>query len=468
MLIIVHTFLIAAFGKLHPLMVHFPIALLMVFAFWDLLQLKKPHSIWGFSLLSLGAISSIFSVLMGFALEDGGGFDFELIENHEHFGLYLTFVSLVFSGLYYWQWKRFGKKVLAIHLPFNLAILSLLAVTGHYGGALTRGEAYLTVRDFIPAEKLVFSEEQKPLEMKTAVIYRDLIQPMFTQRCVQCHQPANAKGGLIMSNYQDLLVTGGKDGAVIVPNNAEGSMIVQRVLLPEDHRLRMPTGGAKGFSKQEITLLKWWINTGASDTLKLINANPSAEVKAVLQALIPPQDQLGSLSELKLVPPAEQLIQQAKAAGWVLNPLTEKALFFEARWPSEIKASSHLWQAILPLKEHIVWLNLSSCNDTDGFQYLEKFNNLCQLNLAKSSVTDANLKGLKNMKHLQVLNLAQTQVTKAGISELKALSSLQKLYLWSTPVENEASEILAQDIIVQEPRLKHIPFDSSLLKPRKI
>jgi hypothetical protein len=56
------------------------------------------------------------------------------------------------------------------------------------------------------------------------------------------------------------------------------------------------------------------------------------------------------------------------------------------------------------------------------------------VDFSRTQVTDAALKELKELKHLQTLDLGGTVVTDAGLKELKELKSLQKLNLTDTKV----------------------------------
>ena len=56
------------------------------------------------------------------------------------------------------------------------------------------------------------------------------------------------------------------------------------------------------------------------------------------------------------------------------------------------------------------------------------------VDLRSTLTTDADLKVLKECKHLQVLDLGVTQVTDAGLKELKELRQLQELDLSGTKV----------------------------------
>lgn len=80
--------------------------------------------------------------------------------------------------------------------------------------------------------------------------------------------------------------------------------------------------------------------------------------------------------------------------------------------------------------KHLQTLDLSGTNVTDaGLEELAEFTQLQTLHLDGTSVTDAGLKELAGLNHLQTLGLAETGVTGAGLKELSGLTELQHLYL---------------------------------------
>src|SRR5262245_62445988 len=74
------------------------------------------------------------------------------------------------------------------------------------------------------------------------------------------------------------------------------------------------------------------------------------------------------------------------------------------------------------------------------------------VDLRSTLTTDADLKVLKECKHLQVLDLGVTQVTDAGLKALKELRQLQKLDLTFTKVTDAGLKELKELRQLQEDR----------------
>jgi len=78
------------------------------------------------------------------------------------------------------------------------------------------------------------------------------VGPIFAAKCLQCHGDL-ASGGLVLSTYADAL-KGGKDGPVIVPNDAANSKLF----------IIQSAGGHLGqLSAEELAIIKAWIEAGA-------------------------------------------------------------------------------------------------------------------------------------------------------------------------------------------------------------
>ena len=148
---------------LHPIVVHFPIAFLTLYAVLELLSVRrlieKPY--WfpiKAILVILGALGAVAALLTG----EGAihfGENIPLIEAHERFATASVILSLLISIIHLVAW--FGRDKLQIlawrllgnrgaMIPLALAMLATITITGGLGGAIVYGT------DFDPLMKPIF------------------------------------------------------------------------------------------------------------------------------------------------------------------------------------------------------------------------------------------------------------------------------------------------------------------------
>lgn len=105
----------------------------------------------------------------------------------------------------------------------------------------------------VPAE----SPTTEPVA-STGVSFANDIVPILQSRCLNCHGGDRIQEGLSVRTYGELL--GGSDnGPVIIPGNAEASLLVELVTAQ-----KMPKRGPK-LTPPQVQLIVDWINQGALD-----------------------------------------------------------------------------------------------------------------------------------------------------------------------------------------------------------
>ncbi len=82
------------------------------------------------------------------------------------------------------------------------------------------------------------------------------VAPIFRKYCLGCHNSQEAQGGLVLESHAQAL-HGGEHGAIVVAGNAEKSRLI--LVLEKRIEPAMPPEGNKGPSKDEISVLKAWI-----------------------------------------------------------------------------------------------------------------------------------------------------------------------------------------------------------------
>ena len=185
-------------GRFHPMVVHFPIVLIMIPL---LLESLRKWKNWEFIhklmplFLGLAIGSAAFSAFAGYLLYGSGEYGGEIIRNHLWAGVA---VAIGTNFAFFVYQKRFNK----IFLPLLILINLLLIYTGHLGGSLTHGEEYLT--EHLPK----FTASKAPIEAKPIEelnVFDDIVMAIFDAKCLSCHNERKSKGKFIMTSFEDLL-----------------------------------------------------------------------------------------------------------------------------------------------------------------------------------------------------------------------------------------------------------------------
>ncbi len=129
---------------IHPMIVHFPIALLIIGFLFDItgLFIKRNFFSWaGFSLLILGGLGIVAALLSGNLAGSGiaeEGMLKQALETHKNAALitvWLVIATVVFRSLLVLFKKYTGLLRVAAFALFLISVLSI-ARTGYYGGEL--------------------------------------------------------------------------------------------------------------------------------------------------------------------------------------------------------------------------------------------------------------------------------------------------------------------------------------------
>jgi hypothetical protein len=268
-------------GRFHTLLVHLPIGLLLGVATAELLTRfpkLRPRVDAAMDLaLPFLVVAAVGAFSLGVLLARGGGYPPKLVGLHRAF----TLAAVIGTAGCLVAWAtRIQADGNERRLPFRItlgATVGLLTIGAHFGGSLTHGDAYLThfapgfVQDLLgvrapPAVEPVAADPgAEPLVFASAVL------PLLRRACVECHGPDKAKGGLRLDSLAAIM-KGGDDGPVVQPGHGATSSLVKNLLLPAADDDHMPPAEKPQPTSGEIDLLRWWIDRGANDTLKVRDA----------------------------------------------------------------------------------------------------------------------------------------------------------------------------------------------------
>ena len=461
----------ALFGRLHPLVLHFPIGLLFGALLMELLVARGQVTRGAQAiLLWCAALSAVVASASGWVLSHEEGYGGELLERHEQLGIAVA-VTAVLAALVHRFGARSGSRtVLWVYQILLGAACVALVLGGHLGAKLTHGEDWLEgprereqhavtqvpssgSAGLQPGSELLpllssskdgeREEEEEPgwsqaLPGEQPDAYAEVIAPIFKQRCASCHGPTKKKGGLRLDT-RDGLLAGGEDGAVLVPGDPMASLLFQRVSLPIEHEDHMPPEGKPQPTPEELAALEAWIAAGApfgaAATAPPSQETPTPagseqqpapeEVPAPAKSAGPPSDALGALERAlvhheRVDPGLEELRIDVAAVAAAFGDAEVRALLVPlAPWTAELVLAR-------------------SAVDDAALTELARFPVLRLLDLRATHVSVAGLAALAGHAALEELNLAQTRLGDAAVEVLLGLPRLRRVGLWNAGLSPEA------------------------------
>ncbi|MBO0938168.1 ribonuclease inhibitor [Fibrella sp. HMF5335] len=450
------------FGHFHPLVVHLPIGFLLIAGLLEmgrrLGRISLSNSTMS-AILFWSAVSATVSCVFGYLLSLGDGYDEEILTEHQWQGIgvaVFAWVAWAVSSDRFMNRIPFGN---ALYAPALVLTLVLLMAAGHHGGALTHGSDYLTqytpepfrsLAGLPPRAAAVAFKAEPITDVNQAMVYAQIVNPILQTRCVQCHNAEKSKGDLRMDTPA-MLKKGGEDGPIFVAGKGTDSEMIKRCLLDEDDEHHMPPKGKTQLTDQQVTLLTWWIDQGASFDKKVADLTVNDAVKPALASLgggdIKAGDKtlavagatpsaprpVSPVLTMKMPVADPKVVEELKKTGLLVLPLSKENNQLEVS-AVNVRTFTDAQAALLAkISTQLVWLKLSDTQVGDGaMASIAKLKNLQKLHLERTAITDAGLRQLTGLPYLEYLNLYGTAITDAGLTSLTGLKSLQTVYLWQT------------------------------------
>lgn len=455
-------------GQFHPVVVHLPLTLLFVVFVMEVLSMFKrmrglrQNTLFLLWLATLGASGAI---VLGYMLKSSGEYGGERVVNHMWAGIGVAAGSLAALML-----KCGCGETLLYRFVLTLTVVTL-AIAGHLGGSITHGSDYLTkhmpetwrANPYLNGEAFrnwfgVKDEEDAALEREYAV-YPDYVARIFEEKCAKCHGDAKQKGKLRLDTLE--FVMRGAEGAdvkTVIPGNAGGSELVARILLPaDDDDVMPPSEEERRLTRDEIRLVQWWIDEGASPDLAVTEV-ADEEIVEILARLEPPdplvvaaekaaaERRIAEEAERKSV--IESALKNVAERGYALRPISaqDEGLQFNAVNVAD-EFDDEALALFAPLAGSIEELQLARTKITDdSAALLGEMTALKKLHLEHTAITDATLEKLTGLDKLEYLNLYGTKVTDAGLEHIRKLENLKRIFLWQTEVTPQGAAMLRASI----------------------
>jgi hypothetical protein len=397
-------------------------------------------------ILIAAAVTTVVSVGAGFFLFASGEYSGELMERHFWLGAITGSAIFITLGLFYTYTRdaRFYWAYFAALAITNGAV----AYTSHLGGSITHGKDYLTEHLSVLGSELTDTKSKPDGEM---LLYYDVIVPVFEAKCISCHNPQKSKGGLLMNSYANLLKAGESGNPSMTPGSLEKSELFNRIHLPLDHKDHMPPAGKTPLTEDEVSIIKFWIEHGSSDTLSVSDTRKEKNIVPVIDHVLP---ELIRYHRNALIARTKAIELEAdlKKVADQLNVSIERDTLSDGdfytiamKFPPA-PFTNDQFRHLSPYFEVFSKVSLiASGVDDAGLYYISKMVNVKELYLQKTDIDGSGLVYLQKMPNLEKLNLSFTKIDDQSAIDLLKVPNLHEVYLYRTNTTNQVIEALSKN-----------------------
>jgi uncharacterized membrane protein len=432
-------FWMQATGRMHPLVLHFPLVVLILYSVWVLIVQNSDPVRWNAaladSLLIIGALTAAVAAFSGFILSREEGYESGTLLWHKWLGVAISLAGILLYGfrksLVPWKWP--AKLVAGMFLV-------LLFVGGHLGGNLTHGE------DFLISPLGPSADGSPKVAFEQAKVFDDLVKPVLEQKCLSCHNAEKSKGNLQMQT-QALLKKGGKGGILWDTTKADLGLLIGRLHLPLDDKKHMPPRGKAQLTDDEVMLLAAWVKGGSRFDQLVSTLSPQNPVYAYGQNALG-GGRTEEAYDFNAADPEEVL--KLNSSYRLIKPLSAESPALFVNFYNRANFKTAEIEGLQPLKGQIVSMNLSKMPLRDGdLKVIAGFAELRKLILNFTDVTGASLGELKKLGKLRELSLSGTTIKMEHVKALENIPSLKKVYLWGTGLKKPELAMLKKGSVIE-------------------
>nr|WP_255444023.1 c-type cytochrome domain-containing protein [Robiginitalea sp. SC105] len=408
-------------GRWHPVLVHFPIVLLLGVIFLGFTRRNFPVL-----LFEIAVVSALLTAITGFFLARDVVVKGSLLWWHQYLG-----AGVALGAAFWYGFRREMQQRTYLQWGIQVILLALILAAGHYGGMTTHGEDFLA----FPGEKAKRELPENPL------IYQDVVQVILDDHCVKCHNPSKQKGELLLTSL-DGLRTGGENGPVIVPGDMERSEIIRRLHLPLADEAHMPPQGERPLDKSQIRMIERWVALGAPDTLRMNDLPIQEPLLGLLKELREPkrEDKWAGLPKV-----ADSTIENLGNDYTTIRRISgnSEALSVNIYLPPTYDSTTVT--SLRALSGNIVELDLSGLPiGRTELEWVGNCPNMEWLEIDRTPVADSTFRPLANLLKLEVLKIYETGLGDASLPILMGMGGLRHVYLYGTQFSGRALDIFRQ------------------------
>jgi uncharacterized membrane protein len=423
-------------GRMHPIMLHFPIALMLLALLLEFFRFRPEFQSQPFFqnfsryLLLFSILTGLLAAIMGLFLSQEEGYSGQMLDWHKWSGAGMVFLASLIYAFRDYKWYREKVSKVAI----GITTLSII-LAGHFGATLTHGENFIL--------EPVLAAQVKMVPFEEAQVFNHLILPVLENKCNSCHNSSKAKGELIMTSIKTLL-KGGENGVIFVGGKPEESSLLNRIHLPEEDDDHMPPSGKPQLTEGEKVLLVQWIQSNLEPETMLVSLPESDELRVIAMEFF---DSQSSEPVFDFSAANPKTIQELNTSYRAVIPFAKDSPALDVVFFSAANFSPAALEELVQVSEQVVALNLNKMPVTDQeMKSILRFDNLVRLNLNFTGITGKGLAELVKLKNVRQLSISGTKVDFASISEAaKNFEKLQTVTVWNTSVTKSELETLREE-----------------------
>ncbi|MBO6513240.1 MAG: hypothetical protein JJ974_04670 [Phycisphaerales bacterium] len=255
--------LIEFIGRTHLVVLHFPIALIVVAAvveLWRKFAIKDrayAPSAAGSLMFLFALLGTVVSVVTGLVLGFDGG---QRVDLHRILGIVSGALMVVTWFVWISAMRPESKSGTAYLVMLCMSALSIGAA-GHFGGELTHGEGFLTkpLKEMVGMEEdqLALDAEALGVSRASAEVFELKVLPIMNRACVECHGPDEAEDDIRLDTLAYVL---DRRVQTVRRGDPDDSELVYRIELPhDDPDIMPPEGDGEPLTQAEIDVVRDWI-----------------------------------------------------------------------------------------------------------------------------------------------------------------------------------------------------------------
>lgn len=414
--------LLQVLGRAHPLILHFPIVLLLmaVGLYWVTDERLKKI---GTQILLIGANLTGITVVAGLLLANEG-YDGEALLWHQWLGV----ASLGLAVLIYFYREK-SSNFLRVSTG---ALAVAITLTGHFGANLTHGE------DFLLAP--IQSNVVEFVALEDAEVFQHLVQPILEAKCIACHKDGKVKGELRMDHLEGLQ-KGGKNGPFVIPGDMEKSLLIQRINLPIDSKEHMPPKNKAQLTDEELEILQLWVASGSSFDQKVTDLKSEEPLFQLAS------NRFSNQKSYTFDAASDSDIKDLNNFFRKVNPLFPGSPALEIAYYGTSAFEPSSLKDLKKVSEQVVKINLNRMPlESVDLGFLGDFPNLEELQLNFTGISASQISNLENLKNLRNLALSGNELGPEAVAALAKLKQVKKLFLWNSGLDKTSQENLSKEL----------------------